>query len=119
MYEANPTVTEKAWERFLEAEQVALEERRRGGLDRALGGKPLPGESPEELWWLAVEDRHLAEEGLVRGAQERHRGPVQAHRRPHQGGPPGQDRGRKREGGLAHGTAQKGGRRRRIVETGA
>ena len=28
-------------------------------------GEPLSGESPEELWWLVVEDQHLAEEGLV------------------------------------------------------
>ncbi len=76
MYEADLTVSEKAWERFLVAERVALEERRRGGLDQALGGKPLPSEPPEELWWLAVEDRRLAEEGLVElrsGTEVRHK----------------------------------------------
>jgi len=65
MYEtANRTDLEKARERFLEAERSMLEQRQRGGLAQALGG-PLPDESPEELQWLIVEDRHLAEEGLV------------------------------------------------------
>ena len=60
----NRTDLEKARERFLAAERSMLEQRRRGGLAQALG-KPLPGESPEELRWLIIEDRCLAEEGLV------------------------------------------------------
>lgn len=61
---ANRAASEEAWERFLAAERSMLEQRRRGSLAQALGG-PLPGESPEELRWLDIEDRHLAEEGLV------------------------------------------------------
>jgi hypothetical protein len=64
MYEVKHAISEKAWERFLEMEWQALEERRRGALALALGG-PLPGESPEELQWVAIEDRHIAEERLV------------------------------------------------------
>ena len=55
---------QEAWERFVESERLLLEQRRDGSLARELGG-PLPGESAEELWWLAIEDRGLAEEGLV------------------------------------------------------
>ena len=54
----------KARERFIESERSMLEQRREGSLARELGG-PVAGESAEELWWLAIEDRHLAEEGLV------------------------------------------------------
>ncbi len=61
---ANRTELEKAWGRFLAAERSMLEQRRRGGLAQALG-RPLPGESPEELEWLIIEDQHLAEEGFV------------------------------------------------------
>ena len=65
MYEtANRTELEKARERFLAAERSMLEQRQRGGLAQALGD-PLPGESPAELRWMILEDRHLAEEGLV------------------------------------------------------
>ncbi len=64
MYEVKRTAQEEAWKRFLEAERAALEERRSGELDRALS-EPVPGESSEELRWLAIEDRYLAEEGLV------------------------------------------------------
>ena len=64
MCEVKRAISEKAWERFLEMERQVLEERRRGALGLVLGG-PLPGESPEELQWLAIEDRHMAEEGLV------------------------------------------------------
>ncbi len=64
MYEVRRTVQEEAWERFLNVERAALEERRSGEFSRALGG-PIPGESPEELRWLAIEDRYLAEAGLV------------------------------------------------------
>ena len=65
MYELTPRkISEEARERFLEAERTILEQRQNGGLAQALG-EPLPGESPEELWWLALEDQHLAEEGLV------------------------------------------------------
>jgi hypothetical protein len=62
---ANSTISEKAWERFLESERSLLEERQRGSLTRVLGNGPLPSESPEELLWLVIEDRHLAEEGFV------------------------------------------------------
>lgn len=61
---ANRKASEKTRQRFLEAERSILEQRRRGALAQALG-KPLPEESPGELRWLIIEDRHLAEEGLV------------------------------------------------------
>src|SRR5215217_8956636 len=61
---ANRAASEKAWEMFLAAERAMLEQRRRGSLAQAMG-EPLPDESPEELRWLDIEDRHLAEEGLV------------------------------------------------------
>jgi hypothetical protein len=64
MYGPDRAESEEAWQRFLAAERSILEQRRRGGLSQALGD-PLPGESPEELRWLATEDRHTAEEGLV------------------------------------------------------
>lgn len=65
MYETtNRPELEMARERFLAAERSMLEQRRRGSLARALG-RPLPGESPVELRWLAFEDRRLAEVGLV------------------------------------------------------
>ena len=54
----------KARERFIESERSMLEQRREGNLARELGG-PVAGESAQELWWLTIEDRHLAEEGLV------------------------------------------------------
>jgi hypothetical protein len=57
-------VSEEAQKSFLKAERSILEQRRNGSLAQAIG-EPLPGESPEELWWLVVEDQHLAEEGLV------------------------------------------------------
>ncbi len=56
--------SQEAQKRFLEAERSILEQRRNGSLAQAID-EPLPGESPEELWWLVVEDQHLAEEGLV------------------------------------------------------
>ena len=49
---------------MLEAERSLLEQRRNGDLAESLG-EPLPSEPPEKLRWLVVEDRHLAEEGLV------------------------------------------------------
>ncbi len=64
MYGTSRTESEKAWDRFLEAERSMLEQRRRGVLAQALG-VPLSGESPAELQWLATEDRLTAEEGLV------------------------------------------------------
>lgn len=64
MHEIKRTMQEEAWKRFLEVERTALEERRSGDLARALGG-PVPGESSEELRWLAIEDQYLAEEGSV------------------------------------------------------
>ena len=66
MYEKNPTIYEKAQESFfLQAERSLLKQRARGSLARVLGSRPLPGESPEELEWLGIEDRLLAEEGHV------------------------------------------------------
>ncbi len=71
MYEKNPTIYEKAQESFfLQAERSLLKQQARGSLARVslarvLGSRPLPGESPEELEWLGIEDRHLAEEGHV------------------------------------------------------
>jgi len=64
MYEVEHTIQEKAWERFLETERSLLEERQEGSLARELD-RPVPGESLEELRWLAIEDQHTAEEGLV------------------------------------------------------
>ncbi len=64
MYGTSRTESEKAWDRFLEAERSMLEQRRRGVLAQALV-VPLPGESPAELQWLTTEDRLMAEEGLV------------------------------------------------------
>ena len=65
MYEAaSHTETEQAWGRYLAAERSMMEQRQRGSLARALGD-PLPDESPGELQWLDIEDRRLAEDGLV------------------------------------------------------
>ena len=64
MYEVKRTMQEEAWKRFLDAEQAALEKRRSGEFALELG-EPVPGESSEELQWLAIEDQYLAEEGLV------------------------------------------------------
>ena len=61
---ASRTELEKALGRFLAAERSMLEQRRKGALAQALG-EPLPEESPGELRWLIIEDRHLAEAGLV------------------------------------------------------
>ena len=64
-YSTNRATPEEAWEGFIEAERSLLEERRAGSLARTLSDEPLPGESPEELRWLGIEDQYLAEEGLV------------------------------------------------------
>lgn len=64
MSEVRRTIQDKAWERFLEEERSLLSERQEGSLARELDG-PVPGESLEELRWLAVEDQYVAEEGLV------------------------------------------------------
>ena len=61
---ANRAELEQARERFVAAERSMLEQRRGGSLAQAMS-EPLPGESPEELRWLAIEDSHLAEERLV------------------------------------------------------
>src|SRR5215213_1945487 len=97
-------VSEEAQKSFLEAERSILEQRRNGSLAQAIG-EPLPGESPEELWWLVVEDQHLAEEGLVelRSGEEawyKHLDELSL-------GPPVQDRGRERQEGLAHAAANR------------
>lgn len=54
----------EAWTRYMAAERQELESRRNGHL-RKLLGDPRPGESPEELEWLAAEDEARAEERLV------------------------------------------------------
>jgi hypothetical protein len=53
-----------AWERYLQAEWRNLQLRQEGQLAKMLGSA-LPGESPQELEWLAEEDRRRAQEGLV------------------------------------------------------
>ncbi len=66
MYEKTRTNSETTQERFfLQAERSLLEQRLGGSLAQALGNRPLAGESPEELQWLIIEDRSLAEQGLV------------------------------------------------------
>ena len=55
---------QQAWDRFMEAERLELENRRNGHL-RKLLGDPLPGESPGELERLASEDETRAEQGLL------------------------------------------------------
>lgn len=59
-----PNGSDGSWEHFLAAEHRDLFERRRGQLRLALG-TPLPGEFEEEIEWMAQEDQHRAEEGLV------------------------------------------------------
>jgi hypothetical protein len=53
-----------SWERFLRAEQRALEARRNGRMAKALAWK-LPGDVHEVLETIASEDRKRAKEGLV------------------------------------------------------
>lgn len=79
MYEVKHTMQEEAWKRFLEAERAALEDRRSGEFALELG-EPVPGESSEELQWLAIEDRYLAEEGMVelRSGEEAWHKPIDA-----------------------------------------
>ncbi len=55
---------DRSWQRFLGAERMSLENRRRGQLARLLG-RAFRGESPKELGHLAREDQRRAEEGLV------------------------------------------------------
>jgi hypothetical protein len=55
---------EAAWERFMQEELRELELRKGGQLARLLG-QALPGEPPEALERLALEDQRQAEEGLV------------------------------------------------------
>jgi hypothetical protein len=52
------------WEGFMQAEHKQLRERREGKLRRALG-RPLSGESVEELDRIGEQDRLRAEQGLV------------------------------------------------------
>ncbi len=52
------------WEEAMKMERQQLAERRDGNLRRALG-RPLPGESPEELERIASEDERMARAGLV------------------------------------------------------
>jgi hypothetical protein len=53
-----------AWEQFMQEELRELELRKGGQLARLLG-QALPGEPPEALERLALEDQRQAEEGLV------------------------------------------------------
>jgi hypothetical protein len=53
-----------SWEGFMEMERKRLRERREGKLRRALG-RPLPGESVEQLDRIGEHDRLMAEQGLV------------------------------------------------------
>ncbi len=59
----------KTWEKFLEVERRALQERKDGQLARTLS-KAQPGESQEELDQLTQEDQRRAEEGLVEVLRE-------------------------------------------------
>jgi hypothetical protein len=52
------------WEEFEHMERRQLRERREGKLRRALG-RPLPGESVEQLDHIGSQDRRRAEQGLV------------------------------------------------------
>jgi hypothetical protein len=52
------------WEEFEQMERRQLRERREGKLRRALG-RPLPGESEEQLDRIGEQDRLRAERGLV------------------------------------------------------
>src|SRR5829696_3174038 len=52
------------WDGFMEMERRKLRERREGKLRRALG-RPLPGESSEQLDRIGGLDRSRAEQGLV------------------------------------------------------
>jgi hypothetical protein len=52
------------WEGFMQMERTRLRERREGKLRRALG-RPLPGESKEQLDHIAEQDIIRAEQGLV------------------------------------------------------
>jgi hypothetical protein len=52
------------WDGFMEMERTKLRERREGKLRRALG-RPLPGESKEQLDHIGEHDRSRAEQGLV------------------------------------------------------
>jgi hypothetical protein len=61
---ARELYNEEAWGRYMQAERRELQLRREGHLAKLLG-RPLPGESLEELERLAQEDRLRAEEGLV------------------------------------------------------
>jgi hypothetical protein len=51
-------------EGFMEMERKRLRERREGELRRALG-RPLPGESVEQLDHIGEQDRRRAEQGLL------------------------------------------------------
>jgi hypothetical protein len=53
-----------SWEGFMQMERTKLRERREGKLRRALG-RPLPGESKEQLDHIAEQDIIRAEQGLV------------------------------------------------------
>jgi hypothetical protein len=52
------------WDGFMEMEHRRLRERSEGKLRRALG-RPLPGESSEQLDHIGGLDRRRAEQGLV------------------------------------------------------
>jgi hypothetical protein len=52
------------WDGFMQMERTKLRERCEGKLRRALG-RPLPGESVEQLNRIGEHDRRRAEQGLV------------------------------------------------------
>jgi hypothetical protein len=64
MDEESHKTHQELWEQYMEVERRELEQRRNGQLGRAIG-RVLPGESREELEWIAEEDQRKAEEGLV------------------------------------------------------
>jgi hypothetical protein len=53
-----------AWVRYVAAERRELEQRRNGLLRKLMDG-PLPGETPQEIEWLAADDEAKAREGII------------------------------------------------------
>ncbi len=59
-----PRPEHDAWEAFMQIERQGLQDHAQGKMARALG-HALPGESREELDRIALEDRRLAQSGMV------------------------------------------------------
>ena len=55
----------EAWERFMDQERAQLQQRASGKMARVLG-RPVPGETKEEIDRMAADDRLKAQQGLVR-----------------------------------------------------